>query len=157
PLALEVAASRIATLEPAEMLGRIERRLPFAASRQRDLPERQRTLRATIAWSYELLIPSVQTTFHRVAVFPGGTRADGAAHVCDATVDDLESLCDASLLRYESGRFLMLDTVREFALELLSASGEYEELERRQAARCLAVAETPLDPAERWQRVHELR
>jgi predicted ATPase len=141
PLAIELAASRAKVLEPAEMLIRLEHRLSFLASRRRDLPERQRTLRSTIEWSYDLLDPEEQRLFCRTGIFAGGARFETAADVCEATLELLESLVDKSLVRYENGRFVMLETIREYALELLAESGEADELRRRHCEHFCRVAE----------------
>jgi len=117
PLAIELAAARIKVLEPAEMLTRLERRLPFLISRRRDVSERQRTLRSTIEWSYGLLDANEQRLFRDFSVFAGGAGLDAATRVCKTTLEGLESLVDKSLLRYDGGRFLMLETIWEYALE----------------------------------------
>ena len=116
PLAVELAAARVRLLEPAALLARLEQRLDLLANRARDAPERQRTLTATIAWSYDLLEPDEQALFGRLAVFAGGWTLDAAEHVCGAELDTLQSLVDKSLVRAgEAGRFFMLETIREFA------------------------------------------
>ena len=134
PLAIELAAARIKALEPAEMLDRLERRLPFLTSRRRDVPERYRTLRGTIEWSYELLNTDEQRLFSFLGVFAGGTGVEAAESVCGASFEALESLADKSLLRYEGGRFAMLETIREYALELLTAADEAADTLRRRHA-----------------------
>jgi predicted ATPase len=141
PLALELAAARIKVLEAADMLTQLERRLPFLVSRRRDLPERHRTLRSTIDWSYQLLDRNEQRLFRRFGIFAGGARIDAARLVCEGTLEGLESLVDKSLLRYEGGRFGMLETIREYALELLTENEEESELRRRHAEYFLEVAE----------------
>ncbi len=140
PLAIELAAARIKVLEPAEMLTRLERRLPFLISRRRDVSERQRTLRNTIEWSYGLLDANEQRLFRDFSVFAGGAGLDAATPVCKTTLEGLESLVDKSLLRYDGGRFLMLETIREYALEQVVESETYE-LSRRHAAHFLELAE----------------
>jgi predicted ATPase len=141
PLAIELAAARIKVLEPADMLTRLERRLPFLISQRRDLPERQRTLRSTIEWSYDLLDRDEQRLFRRFGIFTGGARLQAARHVCAATLEGLESLVDKSLLRYEAGRFVMLETIREYALEVLTESGEERDRRLCHAEYFLGVAE----------------
>jgi len=131
PLAIELAATRIRSLGPAEMLARLDQRLSLLTGGARDLPERQRTLRATIAWSYDLLAVDEQAAFRRFAVFAGGaTLEDAEAIVGDlqsdtAVFDRLDSLVAQSLMRRDPvGRFSMLGAVREFARERLVDAGE---------------------------------
>ena len=131
PLALELAAARVKALSPAQILERLERRLPLLTGGARDLPERQRTLRATIEWSHELLTPEEQRLFARLAVFSGGCTLEAAEQVADAELDTLQSLVDKSLVRSSGGRYWMLETIREYAAEQLEQSGEAEELRRR--------------------------
>jgi predicted ATPase/class 3 adenylate cyclase len=143
PLAIELAAARVALLNPDELLARLDRRLPLLASRSRDLPARQRTLRATIEWSNELLEPDEQELFRRLAVFRGSFSLDAAEAVCDADLDTIESLVVKNLVRrWGSGRLGMLDTIREYALERLDESAEAEAVRRRHAEFFLAVAES---------------
>jgi predicted ATPase/class 3 adenylate cyclase len=143
PLAIELAAARVKVLSPKDLLERLELRLPLLAGGARDAPERQRTLRATIEWSHELLTDEEQRLFARLAVFRGGCTLDAAEAVADADLDTLQSLVDKSLVRVraESGRFWMLETIREFAIERLEASSESDELRRRHAEYFLAKAE----------------
>ena len=142
PLAIELAAARVKVLSPAALLARLEQRLPLLAGGARDLPERQRTLRATIEWSHELLTPDEQRLFARLAVFRGGCTLEAAEAVTDADLDTLQSLVDKSLVRVrDSGRFWMLETIREFAVERLTASAEADDLRRRHAQFFLSLAE----------------
>jgi predicted ATPase/class 3 adenylate cyclase len=141
PLALELAAARVKALSPAQLLERLEHRLPLLTGGARDLPERQRTLRATIVWSYELLEPAEQHLFARLAVFRGGCTLDAAESVADADLDVLQSLADKSLVRHTGERFWMLETIREFATERLDESGEGEVFRRRLAHYFVALAE----------------
>jgi predicted ATPase len=153
PLAIELAAARVTLLPPAAMLARLERRLPLLAGGGRDLPERQRTLRATLVWSYDLLSAAEQTLFRRLGVFAGGATLDAIEQICavpgtepaPAVLQDLASLVDTSLVRRSEDvpdpRFGMLETVREYALEQLETSGEAPVLRRRHAAYMLAMAE----------------
>ena len=134
PLAIELAAARVKVLEPSELLSRLEHRLPLLTGRARDVPRHQRTLRGTIEWSYELLDPDDQLLFSRLSVFSGGTTHEAAAEICEATVDGLESLVDKSLLRHVQGRFQMLETIREYALDCLEQSGDGDDLRRCHAA-----------------------
>jgi predicted ATPase len=124
PLAIELAAARIKLLAPDKMLERLDRRLPLLTGGARDLPERQRTLRATIEWSYELLTPDEQRLFERLSVFRGGATLEAIESVADADLDTLQSLVDKSLVRRRVDRFVMLETIREFAAEALDRSGE---------------------------------
>ncbi|TMK79738.1 MAG: adenylate/guanylate cyclase domain-containing protein [Actinobacteria bacterium] len=144
PLAIELAAARVALLEPDELLARLERRLPLLTSSFRDAPERQRTLRGTIAWSYELLSSPEQQLFRRLAVFRGSFSLGAAEAICGADVDLLESLVVKSIVRrWGSGRLGMLDTIREYALELLEESAEMEDIRRRHAEFFLAEHARP--------------
>jgi predicted ATPase/class 3 adenylate cyclase len=140
PLALELAAARTATLTASQLLARLEERLPLLASRAPDVPERQRTLRATIEWSYDLLDSAEQELFARLAVFAGGFTLEAAEEVCDADLDALESLVEKSLVRYEAERFSMLETVREFAQAALG-NAEQKRLVPRYCAYYIRLAE----------------
>jgi predicted ATPase/DNA-binding SARP family transcriptional activator len=133
PLALELAAARIKALSAAELLKRLDKRLPMLTGGSRDAPERQRTLRATIAWSYELLAPDEQRAFARLAVFAGGCTLEAAEGACGTDLDTVAALIDKSLLRREGDRYFMLETIREYAVERLEESGELNELRQRHA------------------------
>jgi predicted ATPase/DNA-binding SARP family transcriptional activator len=136
PLALELAAARAAMLTPEQMLAQLEQRFAFLVSRQRDVPPRHRTLRAAIESSDQLLDPELRQFFARLSVFRGGWTLEAARSVCDkpGVLDALEQLRDASLIGVEEGsrgqarggwmRYRMLETLREYAWERLSASGE---------------------------------
>jgi predicted ATPase len=140
PLALELAAARISLLTPAQILERISQRLDlFSAGRDAD--PRQRTLRATIAWSYDLLSMDEQRLFARMAVFRGGCTIETAEQVAGADVAGLQSLLDKSLLRRTGERFWMLETIREYARELLDQGGETEAVRHRHADHYLALGE----------------
>jgi tetratricopeptide (TPR) repeat protein len=121
-------------LDPAALRARLEQRLPVLASHTRDLPERQRTLRATIEWSYGLLDPDEQQAFRRLAVFAGGGTLEAVTEVTGADLDLVESLVDKSLLRRAGDRLSLLETIRELALEKLRESGEEAELRDRHAS-----------------------
>jgi predicted ATPase len=140
PLALELAAARVKALSPEQILDRLEQRLPLLTGGARDLPERQRTLRATIEWSYELLTEDEQRLLAQLGVFLGGCTLGSAEEVAGADLDTIQSLVDKSLLRYTDERYWMLETVREYAGEQLRASGDIEATERRHAEHFLAVA-----------------
>jgi predicted ATPase len=142
PLALELAAARVKALSPPHILERLDQRLPLLTGGPRDAPERQRTLRATIAWSYDLLSPEEQTLFGRLSVFSGGCTLPAAEKICGADLDTLQSLVDKSLLRFDDGRFAMLETIREYAVERLEDSGEADAVRRRHADFFLAFAES---------------
>jgi len=142
PLAIELAAARIRILEPKQLLARLEQRLPLLTGGPRDAPERQRTLRATIAWSHALLQPDEQSLFARLAVFPGSFDLEATEAICDASVDLIEGLVEQSLVRrWASGRLGMLETIREFALERLAASGERDAVSRVHFEHFLSLAE----------------
>ena len=141
PLALELAAARVKALTPAQILERLERRLPLLTGGARDAPERQRTLRATIDWSYELLTVDEQGLYARLAVFRGGCTLDAAERIAGADLDTLQSLVDKSLVRHNDGRYWMLETIREHAGERLEAADVADELRRVHARYFLEVAE----------------
>jgi predicted ATPase len=141
PLALELAAARVKALSSAQILERLEQRLPLLTGGARDLPERQRTLRGAIAWSYELLNEEEQRLFSRLSVFRGGCTLEAAEEVCQAELDRLQSLVDKSLVRHTDERYWMLETIREYAAERLEESDDAEELRRRHARHFLALSE----------------
>jgi predicted ATPase/class 3 adenylate cyclase len=150
PLAIELAAARIAILSPQAMLVRLQTqnlqsRLKLLTGGARDLPARQQTLRNAIDWSYDLLDAGEQSLFRRVSVFVGTFSLEAAEAVCNVqgdlqleVLDGVMSLAGKSLLRQVENdsaetRFGMLETIREYALEKLSESGELEELRRQHA------------------------
>jgi predicted ATPase/transcriptional regulator with XRE-family HTH domain len=171
PLALELAAARIRLLNPTELLARLDRALPLLAGGPRDLPARQRTMRDTIAWSYDLLTDEEQRLFSRLAVFAGGWDLDAAEAVDSGqwavdsgqmavsgaqssvysppstdTLETLAALVEQSLVVAEARedgttRYRLLAAVREFAREQLAAHREGEEARRRHAEHYLALAE----------------
>jgi predicted ATPase/class 3 adenylate cyclase len=141
PLALELAAARVKALSPGQILERLEQRLPLLTGGARDAPERQRTLRATIEWSDDLLADEEKLLFARLAVFRGGCTIEAAEQVADANLDALQSLVDKSLLRHSQERFWMLETIREYAAERLERLADAETLRRRHAEYFLGVAE----------------
>jgi predicted ATPase len=125
PLAIELAAARLRLLSPEQLLERLGRRLDMLEG-GRDADPRQATLRATIQWSYDLLTAEEQRLFRRLAVFRGAYTLAAAEAVCDADLDDLQSLLDKSLVRRRDDggepRFWMLETIRAFAAEQLGAT-----------------------------------
>jgi predicted ATPase/class 3 adenylate cyclase/DNA-binding CsgD family transcriptional regulator len=155
PLAIELAAARIKLLPPQAMLARLGNRLKLLTGGARDLPERQRTLRATMEWSHELLDEGEKILFARLAVFAGGCTLEAMEAVCDAegdlplddALDGASSLLEKSLLRQEERseesepRFSMLETIREYAQERLEESEAAEKIRRLHAEFYLALAE----------------
>ncbi|MGH2604823.1 MAG: ATP-binding protein, partial [Dehalococcoidia bacterium] len=165
PLAIELAAARIKVLPPPALLARLEQRLPLLTGGARDLPERQRTMANTIAWSYDLLTPSDQRLFRRMGVFVGGFDLAAAEAVaredgCAGVFDGVASLVEQSLLHRVAGphgepRYTMLETVREFALRQLAANGEEAEARAAHAAHFLVLTErlipdSPGEPIVPW-------
>jgi predicted ATPase/class 3 adenylate cyclase len=141
PLAVELAAARTRLFTPGELLDRLDKRLPLLADGRRDAPPRHRALRDTIAWSYDLLGPDAQQTFVRLGVFVGSFDVDAAEAVADASIHDLEVLVESSLVRHADGRFSMLETIREFAVDRLELSNVATEVRNRHLAYFLALAD----------------
>jgi predicted ATPase/DNA-binding XRE family transcriptional regulator/Tfp pilus assembly protein PilF len=154
PLALELAAARIKILSPQAMLHRLEQRLDVLSSGSRDLPARQQTLRKTIAWSHDLLSAADQVLFARLSVFAGGCSLGAIEAICAPapdgdTLEGVATLVDQSLLRRDGQRaeraddprFVMLETVREFARDQLAARGEADDLSRAHARYFTTLAE----------------
>jgi predicted ATPase/class 3 adenylate cyclase len=147
PLAVELAAARAAALPPAALLERLSSGLDVLKG-PRDVEERQRTLRATIAWSHGLLEDAEQRLFRRLGVFVGGASLSAIEDVCEADLEDLLSLVAKSLVRQlpaDEGepRYWMLETIREFALEELEASGEADTVRDRHLAWYVASVPQP--------------
>jgi predicted ATPase len=143
PLALELAAPRVKILSEEQLLARLEQRLPLLAGGHRGGPDRQSTMRAAIAWSYDLLSEPEQRLFSRLAVFIGSFELEAAEAICDAALDTIQSLIDKSLLRHaENGRLFLLETTREYALEQLLASDEHDEVRARHARWYFALGAT---------------
>ncbi len=152
PLAIELAAARIKLFNPQQMLERLGSRLHLLTSGARDLPARQRTLRDTIDWSYNLLDEGEQQLFTRLGIFLGGRSLEAVEAVCDPglkidALDGLESLLNKSLLYKEDGpggepRFIMLETIHEYAREKLVESGEERQIRDRHLDYYLFLAET---------------
>jgi predicted ATPase len=153
PLAIELAAARVKVLSPSSMLTRLASRLQLLTGGARDLPQRQQTLRAAMDWSYDLLNAAEQKLFRRLSAFLGGCDLEGVEAVCDTRADlDLDlldgmaSIVDKSLVQRVDqangeSRFVMLETIREYALEKLTTSGEGPSTKRAHAAYCLVLAE----------------
>src|SRR5208282_3802970 len=153
PLAIELAAARVKVLSPSSMLTRLASRLQLLTGGARDLPQRQQTLRAAMDWSYDLLNAAEQKLFRRLAVFMGGCTLEGVEAVCDTRgdldldlLDGMASMVDKSLAQHVEqaqgeSRFVMLETIREYAREKLEASGELAATKRAHAAYCLVLAE----------------
>jgi predicted ATPase len=161
PLALELAAARSNVLLPEALLARLGRRLPLLSRGARDLPERQQTLRNTIAWSYDLLEQDEQQLFRRLSVFAGGFTLEAVQAVCvfeafetsspaqadeGAVLEQMAQLLDKSLVQAQQSiggepRFTLLETIREYATEQLAASGEEATVQKRHAHYFLRLAE----------------
>ncbi len=150
PLAIELAAARMRDYAPGELLESVPGSLELAGEGARDLPSRQRTLRSTIDWSYRLLAVEEQALFARLAVFAGGFTGASAAAACGAGRETLASLVAASLVQERvdadgTVRWFMLETVREYALELLDETGEGSVFHRRHAEHYAGLAEAAED------------
>jgi predicted ATPase/class 3 adenylate cyclase len=152
PLAIELAAARVKLLSPDAILARLEHQLNVLAAGSRDLPERQQTLRGAIAWSYDILDEDLRLLLDRLSVFEGDIEIEAAEAVCGPAselgqdvVDGLLSLANQSLIRTiedpAEPRFEMLETIREFATEMLDGRGQRTELERRHGAWFAGFAE----------------
>lgn len=150
PLAIELAAARTRLLSPKALLARLEQQLKLLVGGADDLPARQRTMRGAIRWSYDLLEPEEQRLLRRLAIFAGGASLEAAEALCASgaleVLDGLGSLVDKSLLReWEQAdgevRFLMLEVLREFALEQLEADAETEATRHAHAQFFLEMAE----------------
>jgi predicted ATPase/DNA-binding SARP family transcriptional activator/Tfp pilus assembly protein PilF len=150
PLAIELAAARTKLLSPAALLTRLGNRLALLTGGRRDAPRHQQTLRTTLDWSYDLLDPDAQLLFARLGVFAGGCTLPSAEAVCGGhggpVLDQLATLIDESLVRSDEldgdePRFSMLEIVREYAQERLSAAGDNDQVRRRHLEHFLALAE----------------
>jgi predicted ATPase len=149
PLAVELAAARTSVLTPGQILERLAQRLDLLKG-GRDAESRQQTLRATIDWSHDLLSADEQCLFARLSVFAGGCTLEAAAEVAEADLDTLQSLVDKSLIRFADGRFWMLETIREFALERLEETGGGEDLRQRHSVHFLELAELAKPEQQAW-------
>jgi predicted ATPase/class 3 adenylate cyclase len=147
PLAIELAAARIKVLTPQAMLPKLRQGLEMLASTARDLPARQRTLRGAIGWSWDLLNESEKRLFTRFGVFVAGARLPQIEQVSEEgdVLDVLSGLVEHSLVRQSEidgePRFRLLVTIREYALERLTESGEHDEIAVRHARAYVALAE----------------
>jgi predicted ATPase len=139
PLAVELAAARTSVLTPAQILERVGQRLDLLKGARATDP-RQQTLRATIEWSTDLLSEEEQQLFARLAVFSGGCTLAAAEEIVEADLDTLQALVQKSLVRFTNGRFWMLETIREFALERLAELPESASLGQRHANHYLEFA-----------------
>ncbi|SRR6266571_110053 len=162
PLALELAAARLRLLSPDSLLERLDRALDVLTSGTRDIPERQRTLRATIDWSHSLLTASEQQLFRRMAVFAGGSTLADLEAVCadpgETCLDELESLVEKALVQVDGqgDRLRMLQTIGAFARERLEAAGETGEVALRQAHRYAELAREIRDGIESTDQIGSL-
>jgi len=152
PLALELAAARIKTLTPDQILARLEHHLDLLTAGSRDLPERQQTLRGAIAWSYDLLDQGARRLVDRLSVFRGGFQLEMADVICGPAgevggdvLERIGELVDQSLVRVgeepDEPRFSMLETIREYAAEMLASRGETSLIRSRHARAMIALAE----------------
>jgi tetratricopeptide (TPR) repeat protein len=152
PLAIELAAARVKLLTPDQILARLEHHLDLLTAGSRDLPERQQTLRGAIAWSYELLDDGARRLVDRLSVFRGGFDLEMTERVCGPAgevggdvVERIGELVDQSLVRLDEGasepRFAMLETIREYAAEMLAERGDAEAIADRHAAAMLEFAQ----------------
>ncbi|HSH83440.1 MAG TPA: DUF4062 domain-containing protein [Herpetosiphonaceae bacterium] len=151
PLAIELAAARVKHLPPQAILARLSRSLDVLSGGLRDLPDRHQTLTKTIEWSYKLLPSLEQRLFDRIGVFAGSFTLEAAEAVCDPdgelqVLDSLSSLVDKSLVRQRSDsddeiRYMLFETIREYASTSLTSSGEAETVRSRHGAYYLDLAE----------------
>jgi predicted ATPase/class 3 adenylate cyclase len=153
PLAIELAASRIKLLSPKQLLQRLDQRLPLLTAVDRNVPERQRTVRRTIEWSYEMLEAAEQQMFTRIAVFAGGTDLEAVEAIVNPgaelrldTLDGLATLVEYNLVRTVDSsdgalRLAMLETIREYGLERLAEGGDEPVIRRRHAEHWTRVVE----------------
>ena len=148
PLAIELAAARVKVLPPQAMLSRVENRLKLLSGGSRDLPERQQTMRAAISWGYQLLDDADKALFAWLSVFRGGFSLEAAERLRgDDVLDGITSLVDKAFLRRdpassdERPRFVMLETIREYGLEVLSEQGRDREVRQAHALLMASMAE----------------
>ncbi|GAA5120895.1 BTAD domain-containing putative transcriptional regulator [Pseudonocardia adelaidensis] len=148
PLALELAAGRVRALGVHELLARLDDRFALLAGGPRDAPDRQRTLRAVVDWSWELLTPGEQVVLRRLAVHPEGCDLEAAEAICAGggvgpgeVLDLLTRLVDRSLVVAKAPRFRLLETVAAYGLERMAEAGELDRVRQRHSAHYLALAE----------------
>jgi predicted ATPase/DNA-binding SARP family transcriptional activator/Tfp pilus assembly protein PilF len=151
PLAIELAAARIRHLDPDQLVAGLTHRFELLADGYRDLPPRQRTMRTAISWSYDLLAPAEQGLFRHLSIFTGGFTIDAAIRLAGDRSNQhdvsalVAALADKGLLRIEGDadapRFDMLETIRQFGLDMLAASGELSEIERAHTEWFVELAE----------------
>jgi predicted ATPase/DNA-binding SARP family transcriptional activator len=139
PLALELAAARVGVLEADELAARLDGALALLTGGTRDAPARQRTLRATIDWSYRLLSEAERRAFGRMALFPGGVELAVAEQVTKSSLDELDSLVAKQLVARHAGRLFMLETIREYALEKLHQDPGADMVRERLTRWCLSL------------------
>ncbi|MDS0132881.1 MULTISPECIES: BTAD domain-containing putative transcriptional regulator [unclassified Amycolatopsis] len=140
PLALELAAARVRSLELGEIAARLDDRFRLLARGNRTAEARHRSLRGVVEWSWDLLTAEERALARRLAVFSGGATAAAAAEVCGADVDLLPELADKSLVEAVGGRFRMLETIRAFGAGKLAEAGEAETFHRAHAEYFLRFA-----------------
>ncbi len=152
PLAIELAAMRIATFSPPDLLRHLDHQLSLLVAGPRDLPQRQQTMRDAVAWSYDLLSSPEQAMFRRLAIFAGGWTLAAAQAICGEIeganlLMALAALVDANLIRVDLAddidepRYAMLEIMREYGVEQLAARGEMEHTQRSHAEYMLALAQ----------------
>ncbi|HVR41725.1 MAG TPA: protein kinase, partial [Thermoanaerobaculia bacterium] len=162
PLAIELAAARVKLLPPQAMLARVGNRLQFLGGGPRDLPERQQTMRAAISWGYNLLDDGEKRLFEHLSVFRGGLSLSQAEALGGANLlDQLQSLVDKSFVRRDADhsedepRYTILETIREYGLERLAASGDEERIRGNHATLMASIAESAPSDTERLALDHD--
>jgi predicted ATPase/DNA-binding SARP family transcriptional activator len=148
PLAIELAAARVKMLAPEAMLPRLNSRLSLLTGGPRDMSSRQQTLRAALDWSYDLLPDDARKLLARLAVFVGEFDLAAAERVCEADLDTLQLLVDNNLVRADGERFSLLDSVREYASERMSKSGDGDAVRLRHARYFAAQGQRMVEGAE---------
>jgi predicted ATPase len=146
PLAIELAAARCDTLSPAALLAQIEQQQPLLFDGPLDMPERQQTLNNAITWSYTMLAPQAQLAFARLGVFAGSFALAEGMLVADNQAGVIQTLADHHLIQREAApngamRYRLLETLRQFALDRLAASGHEDDARRQHALAYAALAE----------------